>query len=132
MVREFEVARFSTLPEAELAAALLQRHGIAARLPDRDMATMLPHLHIAIGGIRVIAPGDRIDEARAIVARAQAGEFAARIDDEDGDWSLDATPGKVGDLDDREITGVLGPAKQLGAVAIGIIGLMALVAWLSD
>lgn len=131
-MREFEVARFSTLPEAELAAALLQRHGIAARLPDRDMATMLPHLHIAIGGVRVIAPGDRIDEARDIVARARAGEFASQIDEDDGDWRLDATPGRVGDLEEREFTGVLGPAKKIGAVAVGIIALMALAGWLLD
>jgi len=131
-VREFEVARFSTLPEAELAAALLQRHGIAARLPDRDMATMLPHLHIAIGGVRVVAPGDRIDEARAIVARARAGEFASQVDEDAGEWMLDATPGKVGDLDDREITGVLGPARKIGVVAVGIVALMALVGWLFD
>jgi len=131
-VREFEVARFSTLPEAELAAALLQRHGIAARLPDRDMATMLPHLHIAIGGVRVVAPGDRIDEARAIVARAQAGEFASEIDEDTGEWMQGSTPGKVGDLDEREITGILGPAKTLGAVAVGIVGVMALLAWLFD
>ena len=131
-MREFEVARFSTLPEAELAAALLQRHGIAARLPDRDMATMLPHLHIAIGGVRVVAPGDRIDEARAIVARARAGEFASQVDEDAGEWMLDATPGKVGDLDDREITGVLGPARKIGVVAVGIVALMALVGWLFD
>lgn len=39
-----EVARFSTLPEAELAVTLLRRHGIDARLPDRDMATMNPDM----------------------------------------------------------------------------------------
>lgn len=131
-MREFEVARFSTLPEAELAAALLQRHGIAARLPDRDMATMLPHLHIAIGGVRVVAPEDRIDEARGIVARARAGEFASDVDEVAGEWMLDATPGKVGDLDDRDATGLLGPAKKIGAVAVAILGLMALAGWLFD
>ncbi|MGZ9114333.1 MAG: putative signal transducing protein [Brevundimonas sp.] len=120
-MREFEVARFSTLPEAELATALLQRHGIAARLPDRDMATMLPHLHIAIGGVRVVAPEDRITEARDIVERARAGAFAAEVDQDTDDWRLDGTPGKVGDLDEGEISGVLGPVKKLGAAALAIM-----------
>ena len=126
-MREFEVARFSTLPEAELAAALLQRHGIAARLPDRDMATMLPHLHIAIGGVRVVAPEDRINEARDIVKRAREGAFAADIDEDSGDWTLDATPGKVGDLDEAEITGVLGPAKKIGAAALVVMAMFYLL-----
>ena len=127
-MREFEVARFSTLPEAELAAALLQRHGIAARLPDRDMATMLPHLHIAIGGVRVIAPEGRITEARDIVERAREGAFAADVDEDSGDWTLDATPGKVGDLDEAEITGVLGPAKKIGAGALVVMAMFYLLA----
>ena len=118
-MREFEVARFSTLPEAELATALLQRHGINARLPDREMATMLPHLHIAIGGVRVVAPETHIDEARAIVVRARNGAFTT--DDDADDWMLEATPGRVGDLDETEISGVLGPAKKAGAVAVGIL-----------
>lgn len=126
-MREFEVARFSTLPEAELATALLQRHGIAARLPDRDMATMLPHLHIAIGGVRVVAPEDRITEARDIVKRAREGAFAADIDEDSGDWTLEATPGKVGDLDEAEITGVLGPAKKIGAAALVVMAMFYLL-----
>ena len=126
-MREFEVARFSTLPEAELAAALLQRHGIAARLPDRDMATMLPHLHIAIGGVRVVAPEERITEARDIVRRAREGAFAADIDEDSGDWTLEATPGKVGDLDEAEITGVLGPAKKIGAAALMVMAMFYLL-----
>lgn len=121
-MREFEVARFSTLPEAELAVALLGRHGIDARLPDRDMATMLPHLHIAIGGVRVVAPEGRIDEARDIIARARNGAFAADVD-QSADWRLEASPGKVGDLDENEITGVLKPAKTIGVIAIGVLGL---------
>ncbi|HVL42224.1 MAG TPA: DUF2007 domain-containing protein [Brevundimonas sp.] len=126
-MREFEVARFSTLPEAELATALLQRHGIAARLPDRDMATMLPHLHIAIGGVRVVAPEDRITEARDIVERARAGAFAAEVDQDADDWGLEPTPGKIGDLDESEISGVLGPVKKLGAAALAIMAMFYLL-----
>ncbi len=127
-MREFEVARFSTLPEAELAAALLKRHGIAARLPDRDMATMMPHLHIAIGGVRVVAPEDRIVEARDIVKRVREGAFAAEVDQDEGGWTLESTPGKVGDLDEDQITGVLGPAKKIGTAVLVVMAMVYLLA----
>ncbi|MDY6925326.1 MAG: DUF2007 domain-containing protein [Pseudomonadota bacterium] len=127
-MREFEVARFSTLPEAELATALLKRHGIFARLPDRDMATMMPHLHIAIGGVRVVAPEDRITEARDIVNRAREGAFAAEVDQDESGWTLEANPGKVGDLDEDEISGVLGPARKIGAAVVAIMAMFYLLA----
>ena len=91
------------------------------------MATMLPHLHIAIGGVRVVAPEDRITEARDIVKRAREGAFAVDIDEDSGDWTLEATPGKVGDLDEAEITGVLGPAKKIGAAALVVMAMFYLL-----
>lgn len=115
-----EVARFSTLPESELAVALLRRHGIDAQAPDRQMANSMPHLHIALGGIRVTAPDNQIAQARDIIERARRGEFGAQVQDDDG-WREDATPGKVGELDEREIGGVLtgmGPLVRALIVAI--------------
>jgi hypothetical protein len=114
MTNEFEVARFVTLPEGELAVAVLRNHGIAARLPDRDMATMNPDLLIAIGGVRVVAPEEQIVEARRLIARVRAGEF---VDDSD-DWMIDAVPGKVGELDEAQVTGAMGWAKRAGVVVI--------------
>ena len=111
---EYEVARFSTLPEGELAVAVLQRHGIKARLPDRDMATMNPDLLIAIGGVRVVAPEDQIVEARRLIARIRDGEL---IDDSE-DWRAEHVPGRVGELDEAEITGALGWAKKAGVVVV--------------
>lgn len=111
---EYEVARFSTLPEGELAVAVLRTHGIAARLPDRDMATMNPDLLIAIGGVRVVAPHDQIDAARDLVRRIRAGEF---VDDSE-DWRQDSIVGKVGDLDEHEITGAMGWSKKAGTIVI--------------
>ncbi len=112
-----EVARFSTIPEAELAASFLQQQGVRAWLPDRDMATMNPDLLIAIGGVRVVTTTAQIDEARAIIARMRAGEFVDEAD-ESGGWMIDHTPGKVGDLHDHEISGVMGWAKKTGAVVV--------------
>ena len=112
-----EVARFSTIPEAELAASFLQQQGVHAWLPDRDMATMNPDLLIAIGGVRVVTTNAQIVEARAIIARMRAGEFVD-ASDETGDWLIDHTPGMVGDLHDHEISGVMGWAKKTGAIVV--------------
>ena len=112
-----EVARFSTIPEAELAASFLRQQGVRAWLPDRDMATMNPDLLIAIGGVRVVTTNAQIVEARAIIARMRAGEFVDESD-ETGDWLIDHTPGMVGDLHDHEISGVMGWAKKTGAIVV--------------
>ena len=112
-----EVARFSTIPEAELAASFLRQQGVRAWLPDRDMATMNPDLLIAIGGVRVVTTKAQIVEARAIIARMRAGEFVD-ASDETGDWLIDHTPGMVGDLHDHEISGVMGWAKKTGAIVV--------------
>ena len=112
-----EVVRFSTIPEAELAAAFLQQHGVRAWLPDRDMATMNPDLLIAIGGVRVATTAAQIVEARRLIARMRAGEFIDESD-ETSDWMIDHTPGKVGDLHDHEISGVMGWAKKTGAIVV--------------
>lgn len=111
---ELEVARFATLPEAELAVSFLRRHGVEARLPDRDTATMNPDLLFALGGVRVVTRETRIAEARRLIDRMRAGEFAG----DDGDWMDDATPGKVGELDEAEITGVMRHAKQAGVIVV--------------
>ncbi len=118
MAEEYEVARLSTLPEAELLAALLRRYGIEAWLPDRDMATLFPHLQIALGGIRVVALADQIDRARDLARRARAGEFATP--DEFDDWREAATPGKIGELDDSEVRGIVG-SKALVRWGVGLI-----------
>lgn len=110
-----EVARFSTIPEAELAASFLQQQGVRAWLPDRDMATMNPDLLIAIGGVRVATTTAQIVEARRLIARMRAGEFVDEAD-ETGDWMNEHTPGRVGDLHDHEISGFMGWAKKSGAV----------------
>ena len=112
-----EVARFSTIPEAELAASFLQQRGVRAWLPDRDMATMNPDLLIAIGGVRVVTTSAQIVEARTIIARMRAGEFVDEAD-ESGEWMIDHTPGKVGDLHDHEISGVMGWARKTGAIVV--------------
>lgn len=119
-----EVARFSSLPEAELIVALLRKHGVDARLADREMANSMPHLQLALGGLRVTAPDFQIVKARDLVARAARGEFGATEDEDDGEWMVDATPGKIGELDESEVRGVLGSMK--GLTRMLIIGILLL------
>lgn len=117
-----EVARFSTLPEAELAAGLLQRHGIDGRVTDREMANNVAHLQIALGGIRVTAPDFQIVQARDLIARVRRGEFGALEADEGDEWMVDHTQGRVGELKEHEVRGVMGSMKGLArALIIGFL-----------
>ena len=113
-----EVARFSTLPEAELATELLRSHGVDARVTDREMANNAAHLQIAMGGVRITAPDFQIVQARDLIARARRGEFAGLEADEGDEWMIDHTPGKVGELDEHEIQGVLGSTKKAGVAVV--------------
>ncbi len=113
-----EVARFSSLPEAELAVGLLRQHGIDALVADREMANSAPHLQIALGGVRITAPDFQIVQARDIVARVRKGEFGDLTPENDEGWMADHTPGKIGELDDSEIHGVLGSMKNLTRILI--------------
>ena len=113
-----EVARFSTLPEAELAVALLRRQGVDARLADREMANSAPHLQLALGGLRVTAPDFQIVQARDVVARARRGEFGDLQSEENDEWMADATPGMVGELYESEVRGVMGSMKNIGRLLI--------------
>lgn len=122
-----EVARFTTLPEAELAAALLRRHGIDARVPDRNSATTLAHMQVAFGGLRVTAPDFQIVQARDLVARAGRGEFESLAGEDDEEWREGAAPGMVGELHEDQVRGALGPMKTvIRYVAIGILVMAAL------
>lgn len=112
-----EVARFATLPEGELAVSFLLQHGVSARLPDRDTATMNPDLLFALGGVRVVAPAREIVEARQLIARMRSGEFAGD-DSDSGEWTEAATPGRVGDLDEADITGLMSRAKKAGVIVL--------------
>lgn len=71
-----EVGRFHDLHEAELAAGLLRSAGIRAEVADHHLIGIDPLMQRAVGGLRVMAPPDQAADARAILARVQAGEFA--------------------------------------------------------
>ena len=99
-----EVGRFHDLHEAELAAALLRSAGIRAEVADHHLIGMDPLMQRAVGGLRVMAPPDQAADARAILIRVQAGEFA--------DFDADAEP--LPEPDDRPAQGI---AMALGVLA---------------
>ncbi len=70
-----EIARFTDVYEADLAAAFLADHGIEVTVTERFQTTVDPLMQRALG-IRLMAPASLIPEARALLARVQAGEFA--------------------------------------------------------
>jgi hypothetical protein len=75
-----------------------------ATLPDRDTATMNPDLLFALGGVRVVAPGS---------------EFACDHT-ESGEWMTEATRGRVGELDEADITGVMSQANKAGVLVLAL------------
>lgn len=74
-----EIARYTDVYEAELASAFLADHGIDALVTERFQTTIDPLMQRALG-IRLMAPASLIPEARALLARVQAGEFATAED----------------------------------------------------
>lgn len=127
-----EVARFSSLPEAEMAAALLQRHGIDARVPDRDTATVVAHMQLALGGLRVTAPADQITEARQLIDQVRRGEFSRVVDEEEAALMAGQGMAPDEDLSAGDHRGLLiRLAPGVRAVAGGILVLVA-IAWFSQ
>jgi len=99
-----EIARYTDVYEAELASAFLASHGIDATVTERFQTTVDPLMQRALG-IRLMAPASMIDEARGLLARVNAGEFA----EADGD---DIEPMDTG-------TRAVGALMAIGAFATG-------------
>lgn len=70
-----EIARFTDVYEADLAAAFLESHGIPVSVTERHQTTIDPLMQRALG-IRLLGAASRVEEARSLLARVRAGEFA--------------------------------------------------------
>ncbi len=66
------VAVFDTLTEAELAQGLLQSAGIEAVLDDHDLFHGVSDALPAEGAVSIVAPEDQVEDAKLILADAQA------------------------------------------------------------
>ena len=83
-----EIARFSDVHEADLAAAFLESHGIRVFVTERHQMTIDPLMQRALG-IRLLGAASNVEAARLLLRRAEAGEFA----ETDGDDLEKPTPG---------------------------------------
>ncbi len=75
-----EIARFTDVYEADLAAAFLESHDIEVSVTERFQTTVDPLMQRALG-IRILGRADQAAEARELLKRARDGEFAT----DDGD-----------------------------------------------
>ena len=130
---QIEIARFDDVCEADLAAAFLRAEGIDAEVADRNLATIDPLMQRALGGLRVMTPADQAEDARALLSRANAGDYA---EDETEDGAAPAHGGPAvtaavlaalfftGGQGAYAATGLKGgfsPARLWGFIVIGSI-----------
>lgn len=76
-----EIARFTDVYEADLAAAFLASHDIEVSVTERFQTTVDPLMQRALG-IRLLGRFDQAAEARDLLARVRAGEFATEEGDD--------------------------------------------------
>lgn len=69
-----EIARFTDVYEADLAAAFLASHDIEVSVTERFQTTLDPLMQRALG-IRLMGYADDVDRARELLERARQGEF---------------------------------------------------------
>jgi hypothetical protein len=69
------IRRFSSRVDAEMAASMLLTNGIEARVMNDDSGGNHPNLAFGLGTSEVIVPDEQLEEATALLDRAQgAGE----------------------------------------------------------
>lgn len=73
------VASFENLSLAEVARTLLQAEGIEAVLQDRPLASLLPPVAIANGGLVLLVSPDELDRAREVLAEPDVPEDEALL-----------------------------------------------------
>lgn len=79
-----EIARFTDVYEADLAAAFLSSHGVEVDVTERFQTTIDPLMQRALG-LRLMGRADQAAQARDLLARARAGEFATGGTDDEAD-----------------------------------------------
>lgn len=70
-----EIARYQDVYEADLAAAFLSSHDIEVSVTERFQTTVDPLMQRALG-IRLMGRANQAEQARDLLKRAWAGEFA--------------------------------------------------------
>ena len=80
-----EIARYLVPMEARLVQGCLVASGIPAVLADDQLVQTDLLLAPALGGVRILAPVDRVDEAHAVLDAFARGAFALGEDADVGD-----------------------------------------------
>lgn len=80
------IDRFTSRVDADVACAMLQARGIAARLSGDDGGGIHPDIPFGIGGTTVVVPRDQYDEAIALLDE----EFQGRLGEDEADAELAA------------------------------------------
>jgi len=68
------VGTFENLSEAEVALSLLAAEGIAAVIKDQPLASLLPPIALANGGLTVLVAEDELERAREVLAQPDSTE----------------------------------------------------------
>ncbi len=63
------IASFENFSEAEMAKVLLAAEGIAVVIRDEPLATLLPAVALANGGLTLLVAADQVALAREVLAK---------------------------------------------------------------
>lgn len=78
------VAQFLAPTDAHLARSFLVASGIPAVVADANHAQAYELIAPAMGGVRVLAPEEYVEEARRLLASRENGDFALDDDQDVG------------------------------------------------
>ncbi len=68
------IASFENLSEAEVARSLLAAEGIAVVIRDQPLASLLPPVALANGGLVLLVAEDEVERAREVLANPDSSE----------------------------------------------------------
>ncbi len=68
------VASFENLSDAEMAKMMLAAEGIAVVIQDQPLASLLPAVALANGGLTLYVAEDEAEKAREVLAKPDSAE----------------------------------------------------------
>jgi putative signal transducing protein len=112
-------AAFTSVHEAHLAKSVLEAAGIEATIADEHLVSMTWMYSNAVGGVKVLVPGERLEEARSLLESGTIVDLPPvnGSDDESQSSGSDACP-RCGS---REFESRL-PGKRLAILSWLLIG----------
>ena len=135
-----EIARFTDVYEADLAAAFLASHDIEVSVTERFQTTVDPLMQRALG-IRIMGREDQMEQARTLLADAAAGAYA---DDEEDDLEPATPRGRAyarlvalasfiggNGFGGTSLPRRIRPIQVAGMIVIGTFALVSLGMWLT-